>query len=105
MRRRRYSEEDIVDILRQRDLGRSVADLCVEYQISTTTYYAWRERYRFYALTRDEQLQRLEVENARLKKLVFNLTIERNRLSYITGQDRRNNPSGESPETEGTTAQ
>jgi putative transposase len=70
----RPTAEHIVKLLRQadRDLaqGQSVEDLCRRKQISTTTYYRWRQKYGGLNVPEAKRLKGLETENAKLKKLL-----------------------------------
>ena len=70
MRRSRFSEEQIVGILKEHEAGAGTAALCRRYGISQQTFYRWKRKYG--GLERDEvrRLKALEEENARLKRLV-----------------------------------
>jgi putative transposase len=70
MRRRRFSTEQIVDILQEQEAGGGTAALCRRHGISQQTFYRWRQR--FGGLERSEaaRLKALADENARLKRLV-----------------------------------
>jgi putative transposase len=68
--KQRYSEEQIVQILREADAAPTKAEVCRKYGISEWTYYRWKKEYQGLAVSQLRRLRQLEVENARLKKLV-----------------------------------
>ena len=70
MRKRRYSEEQIIRILRQVEAGEAVKDVCREHGFSEGTYYRWEAKYGELEVNQARRLKQLEKENARLKKLV-----------------------------------
>lgn len=70
MKRSRFSEEQIIGILRQAEAGVRVADLCRQYGISDATFYKWRSKFGGMSVSDAKRLKQLEEENARLKKLV-----------------------------------
>ena len=70
MKRSRFSEEQIIGILRQAEAGIRVADLCRQYGISDATFYKWRSKFGGMGVSDVKRLKQLEEENARLKKLV-----------------------------------
>jgi putative transposase len=70
MKRSRFSEEQIIGILRQAEAGVRVADLCRQYGISDATLYKWRSKFGGMSVSDAKRLKQLEEENARLKKLV-----------------------------------
>ena len=70
MKRARFSEEQIIGILRQAEAGVCVVDLCRQHCISAATFYKWRSKFSGMSVPDAKRLKRLEEENARLKKLV-----------------------------------
>lgn len=70
MKRSRFSEEQIIGILRQAEAGIRVADLCRQCGISDATFYKWRSKFGGMSVSDAKRLKQLEEENARLKKLV-----------------------------------
>ena len=70
MKRSRFSEEQIIGILRQAEAGIRVADLCRQYGISDATFYKWRSKFGGMSVSDAKRLKQLEEENSRLKKLV-----------------------------------
>ena len=81
MARKRFSDEDILNLLRQIELalssGSDVTTACREAGISDATYYSWRKRYGGMAKSQLQELKSLEKENARLKRIVADLELEK----------------------------
>ena len=69
MRRNRFSEEQIIGILKEHQAGRAVAELCRKYGISDTTFQKWRSKYGGLEVSEATRLRSLELENAKLKRL------------------------------------
>jgi putative transposase len=70
MKRSRFSDEQIIGILKEHQGGLSPADLCRKYGISDATFYTWRKKYGGMEVSEAKRLKALEEENARLKKLL-----------------------------------
>ncbi len=68
--KKRYSEEQIVQILREADAAPTKAEVCRKYGISEWTYYRWKKQYQGLEVSQLRKLKQLESENARLKRLV-----------------------------------
>jgi len=81
MARKRHSDEDILRLLREIELrlarGTDVATACRTAGISDATYYNWRKQYGQMKLDQVKQLKALQKENARLKKLVADLSLDK----------------------------
>ena len=80
MARKRYSDEDILNLLRQIELdlntGSNVESACRKVGISDATYYTWRKRYGGMAKSQLQEFKALEKENARLKRIVADLELD-----------------------------
>jgi len=70
MVRRRYTEEQIIAVLREGEAGAKVADLCRKYGISDATYYNWKAKYAGLTVSELKRLKALEEENRHLKQIV-----------------------------------
>ena len=69
MKKSRYSDSQIINILKQADAGAAVPDLCREHGMSSATFYAWRSKYGGMDVSMMKRLKELEDENRRLKKM------------------------------------
>ena len=76
MKRTRFSEEQIAGILKQGEAGMKTAELCRQHGISEGTFYNWKAKYGGMGVTDVQKLKRLEEENAKLKRVVADLTLD-----------------------------
>ena len=76
MKKTRFTETQIVSILKQQEAGRSVKEICREHGISEPTFYNWKSKYGGMNVDELKRLRDLEQENARLKKIVANQSLE-----------------------------
>lgn len=70
MKRRRFSDEQIIAVLKENEAGAKVEELCRRHGISGATFYAWRKKFGGMEASDAGRLRALEAENAKLKKLV-----------------------------------
>jgi len=83
MKKSRYSETQIVRILKEVESGKLVKDTCREYGISDATYYNWKAKYGGLEASDVKRLKELEEENRRLKQMYANLSLEHTILKDI----------------------
>ena len=76
MARKRYTEEQIVAILKEGAAGAKTEDLCRKYGVSPNTFYAWRTKYSGMTVPDIKKMRTLEEENRRLKMKVAELTLD-----------------------------
>ena len=69
-KRKRFTEEQIIGVLREHELGAKTADLCRKHGISEATFYNWKSKFGGLDVSEARRLKQLEGENARLKKLL-----------------------------------
>jgi putative transposase len=69
MKRKRFTEEQIIGILKEHELGAKTADLCRKHGISEASFYNWKSKYGGIEISEAKRLKALEVENTKLKKL------------------------------------
>lgn len=75
MKQNRFTESQIVSILKQQEAGAKVLDICREHGISDATFYNWKAKYGGMAPSQLKRLKELEEENARLKRMYANLSL------------------------------
>jgi putative transposase len=83
LRKSRYSDEQIAAALRQAEAGTPIADITRKLGISGATLYAWRKRFGGLGTPEIRELRQLREENARLKRLVADLTLDRQVLQDV----------------------
>ena len=76
MKRSRFSEEQIIAVLKEQEAGMLTADVCRRHGISSATFYKWKSKYGGLEVSDARRLRQLEQENARLKKLVAERDLE-----------------------------
>ena len=86
MRKSRYSEEQIIGVLREVEQGRKVADVCRDHGIAQDTYYRWRRKFGGMQVADAKRLKQLEDENRKLKRLVADLTLDKAALKDALGR-------------------
>jgi putative transposase len=83
MRKSRFSEQQIAFILRQAEEGTTVEEVCRKAGISVQTYYRWRSKYGGLMPSEMKRLKQLEEENLRLRKLVADLSLDKEMLQDV----------------------
>ena len=76
MRKSRFSEEQIIKILKEKEAGAKLADLCRRHGISEQTFHRWKAKFGGMDVSDAKRLKALEAENARLKKLLAESMLE-----------------------------
>jgi len=81
MKRSRFSEEQIIYAMRQAESGTPIGDLCRQLGVSEATFYTWKKKYTHLGVSELRQLRQVEEENARLKRLVADLSLDKHMLT------------------------
>ena len=87
MRRSRFSEEQIIGILKEHSAGMSAAELCRKHGILDATFYKWRSKYGDMEVSDAKRLKSLEEENRRLKKLLAESMLDVATLKEALGKN------------------
>src|ERR1700753_638452 len=83
MKKVRFTETQIISILKQQEAGMSVKDLAREQGISEATFYNWKAKYGGMDANEVKRMKDLEEENSRLKRIVANLTLENDAIKTV----------------------
>lgn len=86
MKKSKFSEQQIVAILKEVELGAKVNETCRKYAISDATYYKWKSAYVGMDISQFKHLRDLETENARLKKMYAELALVHNALQDVVSR-------------------
>ena len=86
MKRSRFSEEQIIGVLREQEAGMKVAEVCRKHGISEPTFYAWKSKFGGMGVSDAKRLRQLEEENAKLKKLLAESMLDNSVLKDITSR-------------------
>jgi putative transposase len=83
MKKKRFTEEQIIRILQEADSGMSARDICRKHDVSEQTFYRWKTKYGGMDVDEAKRLKQLERENDELKKLVAELTLDNRMLREV----------------------
>ncbi len=87
MKKSKFTEEQIAYALRQAELGTPVAEVCRKMGISDATFYNWRTKYGGLSASELRRLKQLEEENAKLKRLVADLSLDKAMLQDVLSKN------------------
>jgi len=86
MKRSRFTEEQIISILREQEAGMATAEVCRKHGISLATFYAWKAKFGGLEVSEAKRLRTLEEENAKLKKLLAEAMLDNAVLKDIAAK-------------------
>ena len=85
--KRRFSEEQIIGILKQQESGIATSELCRQHNISSATFYKWKAKFGGMNANEAQKLRQLEAENAKLKRIVADLTLDNVALKDVLSKN------------------
>ena len=86
MKKSKFSESQIVSILKQAELGQKVNDICREHGISPATYYQWKSKYGGMKASDLKRMKEIEAENAKLKRMYAEMALENQAIKDLLGK-------------------
>jgi len=87
MKRSRFTQEQIIGVLREQEAGSATADVCRKHGISPATFYQWKAKFGRLEVSAARRLRSLEPENARLKKLLAAAMLDNAMLKDVAGKN------------------
>jgi putative transposase len=88
MKRSKFTEEQVAYALRQAESGTPVSDVCRQLGVSESTFFLWKKKYAHLGVSELRRLRQLEDENARLKRVVADLTLDKHILMETIRKNR-----------------
>jgi putative transposase len=86
MKAKRYSEEQIIAVLKEAESGAKTKELCRKYGISEPTFYNWKAKYGGMTVSDARRLKELEAENSKLKRLLAEAELDKSALKDLLGR-------------------
>jgi putative transposase len=86
MKAKRFTEDQIIGVLKQAEAGASTKDLCRQHGISEATFYNWKAKYAGMTVSEARRLKELEAENSKLKRLLADAELDKAALKGLLGR-------------------
>jgi len=86
MKQKRYTTEQIVYALKQAEAGEKIVEICRKMGVSEQTFYGWRKKYAGMGVSEVRELRQLREENAKLKALVADLSLDKHMLQELVAK-------------------
>lgn len=87
MKRKRFTEEQIIGVLKESEAGAKTDDICRRHGISSATFYSWRKKYGGMDASEAKRLRELEVENAKLKRIVADQMLDMSSMKELLAKN------------------
>ena len=87
MKRKRFTEEKIIGVLKEHEAGATVDDIFRQHGISSATFYTWRKKYGGMDASEAKRLRELEAENARLKRIVADQILDMTAMKEVLAKN------------------
>ena len=87
MKRKRFTEEQIICVLKESEAGAKTDDICRRHGISSATFYSWRKKYGGMDASEAKRLRELEAENAKLKRIVADQMLDMTSMKELLAKN------------------
>ena len=87
MKRKRFTEEQIIGVLKESEAGAKMDDICRRHGISSATFYTWRKKYGGMDASEAKRLRELEIENAKLKRIVADQMLDMSSMKELLAKN------------------
>lgn len=87
MKRKRFTEEQIIGVLKESEAGAKTDDICRRHSISSATFYSWRKKYGGMDASEAKRLRELEIENAKLKRIVADQMLDMSSMKELLAKN------------------
>jgi len=87
MKRKRFTEEQIIGVLNESEAGAKTDDICRRHGISSATFYSWRKKYGGMDASEAKRLRELEIENAKLKRIVADQMLDMSSMKELLAKN------------------
>ena len=86
MKHKRFSDEQVIGVLKEHEAGGRVDELCRRHGVSTATFYTWRKKFGGMEASDAKRLRELEAENAKLKRIVADQVLDMSAMKELLGK-------------------